>query len=109
MLKIGFSETTDAKSYTLILKQGTIDWNYLNTCSVCFPSVAIICRKRIAKSCIIHGRFEVSKLSTIDCRYSRICFLKLKLSNKLSLSHNWTVVLRILHSSNEYELRKAIS
>ena len=47
-------------------------------------------------------------LSTFDCRHTRTCCLKLKLSRKLSLNHNWAVIVRIIRSNTEYALRNAI-
>ena len=75
---------------------------------MCLPSVAIMWRKWIAKFCITRWRVEVSMLSTMDCRHIRTCYLKLKLSRKLSLNHNWVILDRIIRSNNEYALRNAI-
>ena len=45
----------------------------------------------------------------MDCRHTGTCYLKLKLNRKISLSHNWAVVARIMRSNNAYALRNAIS
>ena len=73
------------------------------------PPVAIIWHKRIAKFYIICWRVEVSMFSKTDCQNTRPCCLKLKLSRKLSFSHNCAVVVRIIRSNNEYAHRNAIS
>ena len=48
-------------------------------------------------------------VSNVDYRHIRTCCLKLKLSLKFSLIHNWAVFVRIIRSDNEYVLRNVIS
>ena len=80
----------------------------MNKCSTCIPSVARICRKRIMKFYIILWRVEVSMFLMVNCRHTRTCYLKLKLSRKLFLRHSWAIIVWIISSNNEYALKNAI-
>ena len=71
---------------------------------MCLPSVSIPWHKQIAKFCITCWKVEVTMFSKIDYWHTRPCCLKLKLSRKLSLNHNWDVVVLIIHPNNEYAL-----
>ena len=107
MLKINFSKTIGSKRFIYVLKQSKMHGNWLNACSMSLSSVAIVWRKRIEKFWITRWSVEISIFSKVDCQHTLTCCLKLKLSCKLSLSHNWAVVVH--RANKEYVLRNAIS
>ncbi|GBM26119.1 hypothetical protein AVEN_87274-1 [Araneus ventricosus] len=56
----------------------------------------------IAKYVVANTTCSLELLNqTIDFRHTRTCCLKLKLSRKLSVSHNWAVVVRTMKMRSE--------